>query len=97
MLGGKEKDVAEATATVPDARAIHYWDEAGDLIQRYAPVLGLNERAWDLYLIYGREARWDGPTPPMPQFWMHQLRTPDPALLLDTKVFAQKLSEAQHR
>ena len=94
MLGGQEKDVAGATPTVPDPRALHYWDGAGYLVDAYVPVLGLNERAWDVYMIYGPDARWDGATPPKPAFWMHQLRTPDHALVLNTDTFRAKVLAA---
>lgn len=39
----------------------------------FARRLGLRGTAWDVYLVYGRSARWDGADPPVPTFWMHQL------------------------
>jgi hypothetical protein len=72
-LGAHESDVPVATRFVADRRASHYWDSAGVLVKAYDPVLGLTEDAWDVYLLYGPDARWDGPTPPHPDFWMHQL------------------------
>jgi len=72
---GHEADVAMATRFVPDPRATHFWDGSKVLVQGFNPVLGLGQDAWDVYLIYGPTARWDGPTPPRPDFWMHQLNT----------------------
>lgn len=94
MLGAREKDVADATATVGDARARHFWDGDGYLINAFMPVLGLKERAWDIYMVYGPAARWDGAVPPTPDFWMHQLATPDPALTLDASVVGARVTKA---
>jgi hypothetical protein len=49
--------------------------------------------AWDVYLIYGANARWDGPSPPTPDFWMHQLNGVENAPLLDPEVFGQHLAQ----
>jgi len=57
-----------------DRRVSEAWDgerEAGTL---FARRLGLQGKAWDVYLVYGRGVRWEGSEPPMPTFWMHQLR-----------------------
>jgi hypothetical protein len=89
--GGKESDVPEATATVTDPRARHFWDGAGHLMQSFRPPLGLGVDAWDVYLIYGPSARWDGPTPPVPDYWMHQL-TDASGPELDADVFGQRLA-----
>jgi hypothetical protein len=75
-LYGREQDVPLATRYVPDARARHYWDALGVLVRQYDTVLGLGEDAWDIYMVYGPRARWDGATPPRPDFWMHQLGSP---------------------
>ena len=75
-LGAHESDVPVATRFVADRRASHYWDSASVLVKAYDPVLGLHQDAWDVYLLYGPDARWDGPTPPRPSFWMHQLHLP---------------------
>ena len=69
-------------ATVPDARAIHFWDGAGLLMRAYGPVLDLpvagsgTINAWDIFMIYGPNARWENSAPPVPDFWMHQLLAP---------------------
>jgi len=64
-----------ATRFVPDSRATHFWDASKLLVHGYDSVLGLGQDAWDVYLVYGPTARWDGPTLPRPDFWMHQLST----------------------
>jgi hypothetical protein len=30
------------------------------------------EPAWDVFLVYGPEASWQGPNPPAPGFYMHR-------------------------
>ena len=73
MFRGRESDVPRATTEVLDARAVHYWDGTSQLVAGYRETLGLNEPAWDIFLLYGPEVRWDGDRPPAPEFWMHQL------------------------
>jgi hypothetical protein len=92
--GGQEKDVAEATATFPDPRAHHFWDGAGWTVEHFKGVLDIDVDAWDLYLLYGPDARWDGPEPPKPMFWMHQLRFVDNGPLLDANVFGEHVQRA---
>ena len=93
MLGGQEKDVAAATATFPDPRARHFWDGEGWTIRAFRPVLGIDVPAWDLYLIYGPDARWDGATPPTPIFWMHQLRGVETGPELDAEELGARVSQ----
>lgn len=58
---------------VTDPRAHHYWDGHAALVSGYTQVLGLDRNAWDIYLLYGSEARWSAALPPAPRRWMHQL------------------------
>jgi len=91
--GGKEKDVSQATATFPDARARHFWDETGWTVHNFRSVLDIKIDAWDLYLLYGPDARWAGPMPPRPAFWMHQLMGVDNGPFLDARVFGAHVIE----
>jgi len=93
MLGGRAKDVAEATGTFPDPRARHFWDEAGWTIRAFRPVLAIPVPAWDLYLIYGPDARWNGAVPPTPTFWMHQLQNVDNGPELDADAFGERITQ----
>ena len=92
--GGQEKDVAEATATFSDRRARHFWDGAGWTLEHFKPVLDIQVDAWDLYLLYGPDSRWEGEQPPKPLFWMHQLRGVDNGPLLDAGVFGDRVEAA---
>ena len=73
MFRGREADVPKATTEVPDPRASHYWDGDSLLPKGYRETLAIDEPAWDIFLLYGPEARWEGDRPPAPVFWMHQL------------------------
>jgi hypothetical protein len=101
MLGAQEKDVPVATRLVPDVRATQYWDGTGVTMRDYRAALGLPEDAWDVYLVYGPDARWDGELPPKPDYWMHQLGPPgDPQIrgpYLDPAVFAAHVRSALGR
>ena len=92
--GGRESDVPEATATFPDQRARHFWDADGWTVQHFKGVLDIDVDAWDLYLIYAADARWDGPQPPTPVFWMHQLRGVDNGPPLDASIFGERVQQA---
>lgn len=90
MRHGKADDVPEATATVADQRALHFWDPDGHTLRAFRSALG---PAWDVYLLYGPDARWDGADPPKPTFWMHQLGGPFVnAPRLEPRAFADQLA-----
>ena len=97
MFRGREEDVPKATTEVPDRRAAHYWDGGSLLVKGFRETLGFNEPAWDIFLLYGPDARWEGERPPAPAFWMHQLgsarrpRVNGP--YLDAAVFLEKTRE----
>ncbi len=66
--------VSRATTKLSDDRVSHFWDADAKLPGTYSQVLGLPDArpAWDVYLLFGRDARWDA-EPPAPTVWMHQL------------------------
>ena len=87
----REFTVGRATKYLTDPRVKHYWDPKGELVRGYAPVLGLEGDAWDIYLLYGREAAW-GDAPPKPEFWQEQLGVSEA-----TQFDPPKLAEAIRR
>jgi hypothetical protein len=95
---GLERDVPAATTQYPDARAQHFWDAPGVLVRAYRDRLRLSEDAWDIYLLYGPEARWTGELPPEPLYWSHQLGSKEKPRVdgpwLDGRVFLEKLRQA---
>jgi hypothetical protein len=60
----------------------------GDAAASPSSSSGTSGLAWDVYLLYPREARWPvADSPPVPGHWMHQLNqvTPAQAPFLDGK------------
>jgi hypothetical protein len=100
-LRGMRRDVPTAASTVTDARVSHYWDGESLLVNGYRDVLRLGEDVWDVFLLYGRSAKWDGHHPPPPDYWAHQLGKPDkPHVLgpwLNGDVFLQQTQALLHR
>ena len=90
-----ERDVPRASREMPDPRTSHYWDGAELLGKGYRKTLGISEDAWDIFLLYGPDAKWEAEEPPMPAFWMHQLgsaaRPRISGPYLDADVFREKL------
>jgi hypothetical protein len=67
-----------------DHRVRHYWEEEDgwSVAGAFRPVVGLGsidsaEIAWDVYLFYPPNVRWEG-TPPVPIDWAHNLRDVPP-------------------
>jgi len=92
---GLERDVPAATTEVKDPRAAHYWDAPGVLVRGYRETLKLSEDAWDIYLLYGPDARWEEDLPPAPLYWVHQLGSKEEPRLhgpwLDGAAFLERL------
>jgi hypothetical protein len=59
-----------------DKRLSYYWDGEKLTGKEWQKVLGTKGVAWDIYLIYGAESKWDKELP-TPDFWMHR---PQPGL-----------------
>ncbi len=91
MLGGTETHIPEATRIVQDERATHFWDGTGQLLSGYRQVLGLPVPAWDIYMVFGPETRWEEGAAPLPTFWMHQLGESVDAPPLDATAFSKKV------
>ena len=80
--------VGRATKRLDDPRVGHYWDGDNVLTRAYAPVLGIEGNAWDVYLLYDEDAEW-GDTPPKPIYWQEQLGISDESQLDRTKLTAE--------
>lgn len=95
QLGARENHVPEAATLMPDPRARHYWDPdrlAGEL---FRPALETPGAAWDVWMLFGRGARWPEGGPPEPAWWEHQLGGMPPELRLDPERFADRASKLQ--
>jgi hypothetical protein len=72
---GRATDIAEAARLLSDARIQHFWDARGLLMNAYQDALALDEDAWDMFMAYDPQTRWEDRRPPLPRIWMHQLGT----------------------
>jgi hypothetical protein len=91
MLESDNREQAERrSAEFADERLSYFWD--GDQLTGavWEQVLDLSCMAWDIYVIYGEDARWEQ-DPPVPEFWMHQLSRVSKGLFLDREQFEQEL------
>ncbi len=80
--------VGRATKNLNEPRVAHYWDGDSVLVQGYAPVLGIDGDAWDIYLLYDKDAEWKD-TPPKPIYWQEQLGISDETKLDKAKLTAE--------
>ncbi|MGH3428644.1 MAG: hypothetical protein ACRD3Q_06270 [Terriglobales bacterium] len=92
-------DVAKAAQLLHNAHVKGYWNASGAFGQLLSKGVALKNAdgpvyAWDVWLIYGPKARWDGPAPPVPSLLMHQLgalRGSARFPRLDSHVFAERV------
>ena len=72
------KDIALSTKRLKNPHVRHYWNPSGAFGDAVTEAAGLQRDgkpvfAWDVWLIYGPDAVWEGKLPPKPQLLMHQL------------------------
>lgn len=83
-----------ATLLPPGPRVTHYSDPEAYTGKAYGPILGVpyGSPAWDVYLAFGADARW-GNTPPVPNYFEHQLGGLASEKLLDGPRFAAEVGK----
>jgi len=97
VSGGK--DVPKAAQLVRNPNVQNYWNPSGAFGRLLSQAVGLKNGdrqvyAWDVWLLYGPEAKWVGDNPPRPRLLMHQLgalRGSTEFPRLDSHVFAQQV------
>ena len=95
------KDIGPSAKLLKNPNVRHYWNPTGSFGDALTKSVGLkNDKhdvfAWDVWLIYGPDASWDGELPPRPQLLMHQLWALEGSKefpRLDREVFAKKARE----
>jgi hypothetical protein len=92
---GSERHVGKASRVIPDRRARDYWDGEQVVGTAFQPILGTPDAAWDVWMLFDRNVRWEGESPPRPAWWEHQLNGMPPERLLDSARFARKASSLQ--
>ncbi len=100
MLGSDNREAAvRSLKDWEDPRYKIYWDGEREIGKAFAKKVDLASRgtvAWDIYFLFGREARWkDGA--PKPDYWMHQLGGVDPERRLDGKKLHDELDKILKR
>lgn len=66
FLGATQEAADVSERVLPDARVIHYWDDAAQTSDWFADnVENIDAKAWwDVYYLYGPDAEWrDVPAP----------------------------------
>lgn len=58
FLGGSEEAID--TENLADARVVHFWDGSRLTSEWFGNAVFDGFLAWDVYLLYGPDARWDG-------------------------------------
>jgi hypothetical protein len=96
----KENDVPKAATLLRNDHVHHYWNPSGSFGRELSSGLELKVRgeevyAWDVWLLYGPDAVWDGEYPPKSDYFMHQLWALGETNLprFDSKVFAEKVHQ----
>jgi hypothetical protein len=93
------KDIPPAAQLLHNANVRHYWNPSGSFGNLLSKAVGLKSGnrqvyAWDVWLIYGPEARWQGADPPRPRLLMQQLgalRGSREFPHLDSRAFARQV------
>jgi hypothetical protein len=93
------KDIPPAAQLLHNPNVRHYWNPSGAFGNLLSRSIGLRNGdrevyAWDVWLIYGPEAKWEGAGMPRPRLLMQQLgalRGSAEFPHLDSEVFAQKV------
>jgi len=93
------KDVPKAAELLHNPQVQHYWDSSGAFGRSLSQAVGPKNSkgpvyAWDVWLLYRPEAKWESTEPPRPRLLMHQLgalRGSREFRHLDGHVFAQQV------
>jgi hypothetical protein len=93
------RDVTKAEQLLHNPNIQHYWNPSGAFGRLLSQAVGLKNNegpvyAWDVWLLYGPEAHWEGIDPPRPRLLMHQLgalRGSTEFPHLDSHAFAQQV------
>ena len=102
QVGAQARHIPEAAELIPDPRARHYWDgdraigRAFQTLTADGGAVRLSIEAWDVWLLFDRDARWTDSGPPQPAWWEHQLRElwdSQPGRRLTGERFAAKAAE----
>lgn len=101
VIGAQSKDVLPAAKLLENPNVRHYWNPSGEFGRSLSRAVQLQSDkdavyAWDVWLLYGPDAKWTAADPPQPKLLMHQLRRLAGSKFpkLDSKVFAHEVQNA---
>ena len=57
----------------------------------------MDEPAWDVYYVYGRDAIWKDELPSIPAYYMHQLHSLPPERMLNDSKLAEEMISYSNR
>lgn len=80
-----------ATKRFSDPRVRQYWDGEAALSKSYAPILQSDEVAWDVYMLFDRNAEWKD-KPPVPAYLMDKIGLPTGRMLDGAELAKQLLA-----
>ncbi|HSE23117.1 MAG TPA: hypothetical protein VLB68_15735 [Pyrinomonadaceae bacterium] len=93
MFPGDSRSWAQTRSNeFSDPRLSYYWDGGRVTGDDWGKALGIDRTAWDVYFLYGANAKWSDGTP-TPAFWMHQLGGVTKAPMLNKNDFEAKVKE----
>jgi hypothetical protein len=85
-------DALERSSQFTDNRVSYYWDAEKLTGKSVGSVLELGMSAWDVYLLYTSNQKWNTEIP-SPLFWMHQLQGIEKGPYLDRDVIKQEVQD----
>ncbi len=93
--GGRQQDVGKVTQLVTDPRAAQYWDGHRVLTDAYDRMFALSGPCAGIFMLYGRQARWESAVPPRPDYLedAHAREFSRPNPQYDAQRFADKARE----
>ena len=90
--GARERHVAGAAALMAEPRVKHFWDSQEVVGKAFQPVLDAPVPAWDVWMLFGRDAVWSDPAP-TPSWWETQLGGLPQDRELDGPRFSRKAAQ----
>ena len=90
LPGDDERASRRASRLLPDSRVRHFWTDDQELGKAFQKALDIPRVAWDIYLVYPPETRWNG-QPPVPETFMHQLHGLPEETMLDGDGLAEAI------
>ena len=87
--------MGKVTKLVTDPRATQYWDEHAAVIEPFVDMFSLTGPCAGIFMIYDREARWEGAVPPEPNYWedAHVRDLKRDGIQFDAEQFGEKTRE----